>query len=230
MNETRSSPRVDRDGVKVYEEPHPKRNARRVRIVIAVLLVLVCSAGGWLVLGGVDSVTVTRKAHVRAADTESQDAGEIEVAHPGVRQRRDIRIRAVHVERGRAQPQGEEPAQDDAGANEQPEIDARDVISALVAAGEKEGIAAFPPPGTNPPKSGIVVPEGFELPEGYVRHYQVTDDGQRLEPILMFSPDYQFVDAAGNPIALPDDLIVPPDLAPPGLPIRMLEVPERKLR
>lgn len=116
------------------------------------------------------------------------------------------------------------------GGSEQPDIDARDVISALVAAGEKEGIAAFPLPGTNPPKSGIIVPEDFELPEGYVRHYQVTDDGQRLEPILMFSPDYQFVDASGNPIKLPEDLVVPPELAPPGLPLRMLEVPKRRLR
>jgi hypothetical protein len=73
---------------------------------------------------------------------------------------------------------------------------ARDVIPALVAAGEKEGIAAFPPPGTDPPKSGILVPEDYELPPGYVRHYQVTDDGKRLGAILMFSPDYEFVDQA----------------------------------
>jgi len=72
-------------------------------------------------------------------------------------------------------------------------------------------------------KRGIVVPEDFALPEGYVRHYQMMDDGQRLPPILMFHPDYQLVDERGAPVPLPEDRVVPPDLAPPGLPIRMLE-------
>ncbi len=90
------------------------------------------------------------------------------------------------------------------------------------------GIFVFPPPGTDPPKSGIVVPEGVELPPGYVRHYQSTDDGEQLEAILMFHPDYEFVDAAGRPITLPADRVVPPELAPAGIPIRMLVVPEPK--
>lgn len=101
----------------------------------------------------------------------------------------------------------------------------RDYVDQLRARGETEGLAAFPPHGTNPPKTGLVVPDDFELPEGYVRYHQVTDDGRRLEPILMFSPDYEFVDGTGKPVALPDDGIVPPELAPPGLPGRMLEVP-----
>ena len=88
------------------------------------------------------------------------------------------------------------------------------------------GIQLFPPPGTSPPKSGIVVPEEFALPEGYVRHYQATDDGKMLAAILMFHPDYEFLDAAGKPIAVPEDRVVPPELAPPGLAIEMLEVPE----
>jgi len=83
--------------------------------------------------------------------------------------------------------------------------------------GGPSGIGVFPPPGTDPPKAGIVVPEDFELPEGYVRHYQATDDGELLPPILMFHPDYEFFDAQGQPIELPPDLIVPPELAPPGL-------------
>ena len=87
------------------------------------------------------------------------------------------------------------------------------------------GIGLFPPPGTDPIKLGIVVPDDFELPEGYLRHYQVTDDGQELEPILLFHPDYELLDDAGNPIPLPPDRVVPPELAPPGLPIRTLEVP-----
>jgi hypothetical protein len=92
--------------------------------------------------------------------------------------------------------------------------------------GEPSGIALFPPPGTDPPKPGIIVPEDFELPPGYVRHYQATDDGQRLPAILMFHPDYEWVDERGAPLALPADGVVPPDLAPPGLPITILEVPE----
>lgn len=88
------------------------------------------------------------------------------------------------------------------------------------------GIALFPPPGTVPVKIGIVVPEDFELPEGYVRHYQVTDDGQELPAILMFHPDYDWVDETGQHVEVSEDGVVPPELAPEGLPIEMLELPE----
>ena len=49
--------------------------------------------------------------------------------------------------------------------------------------------------GTKPIKRGIIVPDDFELPPGYVRHFQSTDNGERLPAILMFSPDYEWVDA-----------------------------------
>src|SRR5262245_10846355 len=91
------------------------------------------------------------------------------------------------------------------------------------APGEHAGMAVCPPPGTKPIKHGIVVPDDFELPEGYVRHYQTTDDGRRLPPILMFHPDFAGVDENGRPIVVPEDRIVPPELAPPGLPRRMLD-------
>lgn len=90
----------------------------------------------------------------------------------------------------------------------------------------KRGIGVFPPRGTNPLKSGLIVPDDFALPEGYVRYYQVTDDGQRLAPILMFSPDYDFVDQSGQRIDVPADGVVPEELAPPGLPLRRLVLPE----
>lgn len=102
---------------------------------------------------------------------------------------------------------------------------AAELIQALREAGETGGIAAFNPPGTSPPLRGIAVPEEFPLPEGYVRHYQATDDGQALEPILMFSPDYVFRDASGREIPIPEDRVVPPDMVPPGLPIREIEIP-----
>jgi hypothetical protein len=107
------------------------------------------------------------------------------------------------------------------------QLDAAPVIDALNKAGIHEGIAAFPPPGTNPPKAGVIVPEGIELPEGYVRHYQTTDDGEPLPPILMFHPDYTFTDDLGNPINIPEDRVVPPDMVPEGVPIHMLEIPAR---
>ncbi len=100
-----------------------------------------------------------------------------------------------------------------------------EVIDQLHKAGIHSGIGAFPPPGTSPPLVGLAVPEDYVLPEGYVRHFQATDDGQRIEPILMYSPDFDFFDASGKPIAIPQDRVVPPGMAPPGLAIRRIEIP-----
>ena len=100
-----------------------------------------------------------------------------------------------------------------------------EVIDRLHQAGVTTGLGAFAPPGTRPPLIGLAVPEDFVLPPGFVRHHQATDDGQRIEAILMFAPDYQPVDAAGRPIAIPKDRVVPPELAPPGLPIRRIVLP-----
>jgi hypothetical protein len=100
-----------------------------------------------------------------------------------------------------------------------------EVIDRLHRAGVYTGLGAFSPPGTRPPLMGLAVPEGFALPEGYVRHYQATDDGQRIEPILMFAPDFQLYDAAHRPVAMPKDRVVPAELAPPGMPIRRIVIP-----
>jgi hypothetical protein len=100
-----------------------------------------------------------------------------------------------------------------------------EVIDRLHQAGVTGGLGAFSPPGTRPPLVGLAVPEDFVLPEGYVRHHQTTDDGQSIEPILMFSPDHPPLDAANRPIAIPKDRVVPPELAPPGLPIRRIVIP-----
>jgi len=88
------------------------------------------------------------------------------------------------------------------------------------------GIAAFPPMGTQPLLKGIIVPDDYEVPEGFVKHYQVTDDGETMLPILMFHPDYELLDADGNAIPLPSNRVVPQELAPEGLPIEFLELPE----
>lgn len=101
-----------------------------------------------------------------------------------------------------------------------------EVIERLHERGVYSGLGAFSPPGTRPPMVGLAVPENFELPPGYVRHHQATDDGQRIEAILMFAPDFQLYDAAHQPIAMPKDRVVPPELAPPGLPIRRIVIPK----
>ncbi len=139
-------------------------------------------------------------------------------APPGARQ---------HVVPHRTQRGAAAAAGAGAAAPDTPNIDARDAIPALIAAGEQGGITVFPLPGTKPIKRGLIVPDDFPLPEGYVRHYQTTDDGEQLPAILMFHPDYDFVNDRGEPIVVPPDRVVPPDLAPPGLPDKMLDVPEK---
>ncbi len=105
------------------------------------------------------------------------------------------------------------------------DLHAGEYIEALRDEGETAGLAAFPPPGTRPPRSGIIVPADYVLPEGFARHYQSTDDGQRLEPILALAPGYELLDDAGDPVPLIDKRIVPPEFAPPDLPVRVLEIP-----
>jgi hypothetical protein len=100
-----------------------------------------------------------------------------------------------------------------------------EVIKRLHERGVHTGLGAFSPPGTRPPLVGLAVPEDFELPKGYVRHHQATDDGQRIEAVLMFAPDFQLIDAANRPVEMPKDRVVPPELAPPGLPIRRIAIP-----
>ncbi|MBA5636972.1 hypothetical protein H3H37_07885 [Duganella sp. LX20W] len=100
-----------------------------------------------------------------------------------------------------------------------------EVIERLHERGIFSGLGAFSPPGTRPPLVGLAVPEDFDLPKGYVRHHQVTDDGQTIEAILMFAPDFQLYDANNQPVAMPKDRVVPPELAPPGLPQRRITIP-----
>jgi len=88
------------------------------------------------------------------------------------------------------------------------------------------GLALFPAPGTKKIKRGILVPEGFELPPGYLRHYQTTDDGQQLPAILLFHPDFTPKGPDGQPIPIPPDRVVPPELAPKGMPIQVFTPPD----
>lgn len=209
---------VDGDGVRIV----PQGGARRVVVMGLglIALVVVATVVAVVLLDGRSVVHRTPPTHRPAASTSLPEPtpGPAAAAVPApVAATRDVHPRRKRSERKAA-----------AAATAAESLDARDVIPMLQAAGEREGIAAFPVPGTDPPKAGLIVPDDFELPEGYVRHFQATDDGERLPAILMFHPDYEFVDAAGTPIALPADGVVPPDLAPPGMPLESLELPDRK--
>ena len=131
---------------------------------------------------------------------------------------------APRIARGR-DPNGDQSPDisDYINAGEKPTMN--EVIDRLHQAGVHTGLGAFQPPGTRPPLIGLAVPEDFALPPGYVRHYQATDDGQRIEPILMFAPDWQAQTPDGRPVPMPKDRVVPPELAPPGMPLRRIVVP-----
>ena len=121
-----------------------------------------------------------------------------------------------------------QPASDDLASvitPGQPAPTMGEVIEGLHRVGIHTGLGAFNPPGTSPPLVGLVVPDDYVLPEGYVRHHQATDDGQAIEPILMYSPDYEFVDAAGQPVEIPADRVVRVDDAPADLPIQQVRIP-----
>lgn len=100
-----------------------------------------------------------------------------------------------------------------------------EVIARLHMAGVFSGLGAFSPPGTRPPMLGLAVPDDFILPPGYMSHHQATDDGQRIEAILMFAPDHESFDSALHPTQIPKNRVVPPELAPVGLIPRQIVIP-----
>lgn len=119
------------------------------------------------------------------------------------------------------------PASDDLAAHVPPGVvpTMNQVIDQLHQRGIRTGLGAFNPPGTKPALVGLAVPEGFELPPGYLRHRQATDDGQAIEAILMFDPDHPPPAAAGRSLRTPAERVVPPELAPPGLVPRTITLP-----
>ena len=192
---------MDADGV--VRVVKPASGARRAALVAAGLVVL---ALVWLFLDVRDDVS-----GVDDAARPASPGGEVA---------------------SRSQPSTPRPALAASDGSDQPDVadhadDQPDVYVNQIEPppGEKTGIHLFPPPGTKPIKSGIIVPDGFQLPPGYVRHFQATDDGEPVQAILMFHPDHRPLDGDGRPIALPADRVVPPEMAPPGMPIQMLEAP-----
>jgi hypothetical protein len=193
---------------------------RRNDWLIGLALLLVAIAG-WLAWRLAADAPATRVAiESEPARTTAVAPAETPPAPPGAPAER----RAFTVQRREPEP-AEPPATTEAPPAVPPPLPEFPPDPPDGPVGGPSGIAAFPPLGTDPPKAGLLVPDDFELPEGYVRHYQATDDGELLPPILMFHPDYEFFDPNGQPIELPEDLIVPPELAPPGLEPEVIELP-----
>jgi len=221
-SETRSTkPGEDGDGVRISAVPGVRRGTWLLLAAVAMLALLMLAL--LRARRSSEDRLVTRAPQGAGAPAEPLRGGGVkavkEVGSQPVRlQRIKPAVEPIAAEAKRpaaAEPPplpADEPA--NTAANQELEGD------------QPTGIALFPPPGTDPPKSGIIVPDDFELPPGYLRHYQVTDDGISLSPILMFHPDFQLVDERGEAVAMPADRVVPSEMAPPGLPIRMLEVPD----
>lgn len=218
MDDIRSSrtPSADPvgDGVRVVRREGP--GARRGLLYLALAAILVASVAVWLL----SASRPPRDLPDDAAAPPAADAAAMPTSGAADAPASPATARRVADATGN-DPMGD--LSDYVPPGEVPTMG--EVIDRLHAAGVHTGLGAFQPPGTSPPLVGLAVPEDFPLPEGYVRHYQATDDGQRIEPILMFSPDFQFFDAAGNPVPIPADRVVPPEMAPPGLPIRRIEIP-----
>jgi hypothetical protein len=221
----------DRDGVRVvYDE---RRGLRTGVPLIAIFVFGVLAS--FLVLRRADvpapavapepgkrADVVTESAHIparaagreAAVDTEKHQVLPRRRGGAGLQPNADVARTSAELERA-----------GDTGEKTHPENDARDFIAALRESGETAGFAAFSPPGTRPPRPGVIVPANYQLPEGFARHYQTTDDGRQLAPVLVVAPGYEIVDDAGDPVALTDDRIVPPEYAPPDLPVQMLDIP-----
>lgn len=205
----------DGDGVRVV--PKPRRALRRW--VWGGALIVVAAFVAWLVLGRspepgprpLDTAPLAGSGEATAsaaAPSRSTQSNPAATEEPEAMHRNDPEDLAAYFEPGDPEPTGAE------------------VINALREAGVRTGLGAFNPPGTSPPLEGLAVPDDFKLPDGYVRHHQVTDEGVPIEPILMFSPEFVLYDTKGKPIALPENRVVPPELAPPGLPLRRVRIPK----
>jgi hypothetical protein len=216
---------ADGDGVRVTE--HGARRSRVALLYKLAALMLVGCCVGYVLMnreassGADDADTGRRDAREQAVDSSAIEHAAAAAPSASV---------ATAVARRVVAQQANEPGRDPNDLSNyiapgDPVPSAAEVIEELHKAGIYSGIGAFPPPGTSPPLVGLAVPDDYALPEGYVRHSQATDDGQRIEPILMYSPDFEFFDASGKPIKIPDNRVVPPDMAPPGLPIRLIKIP-----
>jgi hypothetical protein len=229
--------RRDADGVRITADPAARKQplvlvaalavAALAAVALARLLLPTATTRAEPASAGAHAAPATGDAP--AAGTPSPRGARVRVARSGApappagTPARPPSARSTPTAGGADAPAAGEPVAANAAARRDASPTHEEPPFTIGAPGS--GIEVFPKPGTDPLRLGLVVPDDFELPEGYVRHFQVTDDGRTLEPILMFHPDYEFFDEDGRPIELPADLVVPPELAPPGLPLRALEPP-----
>jgi hypothetical protein len=208
------------DGVKIVATP----GVRKSVWLVAAAMALVALAALLLVRAGSEQLATDVAAPAKppkstaatpVAPTREQESKPVASRH----------ARRIAAPTAESPPPGPAPAQ---AARPVEPPSREDAPFRLGKPGETSGIKLFPAMGTKPTKIGIVVPDDFELPEGYVRHFQANEDGELLPAILLFHPDFEWVDDAGEPIPLPPDRVVPPELAPPGMPIEMLEVREQQ--
>lgn len=238
---------TDPDGVRIVATD--ARGRRDQKLYQGVALFLVAACAGYVLMprkisqAGPDDrprvpeteVAITRGATPadRVAAPSMPPPGEVVASETAgatgsIPRRLTARPAASKSKENTGIPDDQDPSQQQEFVGIPRNVTAKEYIQALHDAGVYEGIGAFNPPGTSPPLDGLEVPEDYELPEGYVRHYQTTDDGQPIKPILMYSPDYEFFDENGNRVDIPEDRVVPPDKAPPGMPIHPIEIPKPK--
>lgn len=210
------SSRADGEGMRVIAKA-PAARGRKLPWVVAVVVAIAVALLGWWsmrtpVLGANAVVAqdgMDRNMAGAALGSQSASTRQITPQEPPAMPSNDPDDLAAYFQPGDPEPTGAQ------------------VIEALQQAGVRTGLGAFNPPGTSPPLLGLAVPENYELPTGYVRHHQVTDEGVPIEPVLMFAPGFTLHDAQGRPIAMPADRVVPPELAPPGMPQRPIRIPPR---
>ena len=204
----------DGDGVRVVSKPH--RSRRMPGWAVAAVIAAVAAVAWFVLVRGPGPDPNPAAAPVAVDDARAGHAdGPLPSARPST------------AASAQEPPEMRSNDPDDLAAYflpGDPEPSGAEVITALQEAGVHTGLGAFNPPGTSPPLEGLAVPDDFPLPEGYVRHHQVTDAGVPIEPILMFSPDFTLFDAQGRRIAMPANRVVPPGLAPPDLPRRWVRL------
>ncbi|HEY6909509.1 MAG TPA: hypothetical protein VI356_09080 [Myxococcales bacterium] len=188
----------------------------RVLAICAAVLVALLGAAGWMALQpGQESgrqQTASRPAPKIDAKAIAREPAPLE---PDLQRVAPLSPAPERPPEARAEEDGA-----DEGAIDE---DDQEITVDQLPRGDGTGLDAFPRPGTKPLQRGLIVPDGYELPPGFVRHYQTTDDGVQLAPILKFHPDHV-------PEGAPPDGVVPPELAPRDMPQRWLDLPapERK--
>jgi hypothetical protein len=221
--------RRDADGVVWIRDPR----AARIQLVVAGGALVIAAALAWLWLRP-SAPDAPEPETLAAREATPETAAAREAAAPAASPQPDAPPDQRQVAAPRTSPsQATGASRQPQAPGAPPPASARPPASAGTPEedampeppeGEKTGIQAFPPPGTKPLMRGIIVPEGYRVPPGYVAHVQ-WHDGALLPPILMFEPGFQPRDANGNPIPTPANRVVPPELAPRDLPQKLLDLP-----